>query len=90
MLFTAAFNIGAFAVEQKRTGPWVQRSDCAVGAVLLVSALPIAASHTAVACVLAGFGIGVMIVSLMIEPATIKAAFPRRPSGGGRKTPARG
>jgi serine/threonine protein kinase len=89
MLFTAAFNTKAFPGEYKRAGPWMQRSDCLVGAALIVSALPIAAGHTALACVLAGFGIGFAIVSLMVEPATTKAAFPRRLSGTGRRTPVR-
>jgi hypothetical protein len=39
--------------------------------------------------VLAGFGMGVTIVSLMIEPATTRAAFPRRGSAAGRRTPIR-
>ena len=38
---------------------------------------------------LAGVGIGVTIVSLMVEPATTRAAFPRRLSGSGRRTPVR-
>ena len=90
LLFTAAFNRKAFTAEHKRSGPWVQRTDCAAGAMLIVSALPIAAAYTAVACVLAGVGIGVIIVSLMIEPATTRAAFPRRTTGAGRRTPMKG
>jgi hypothetical protein len=89
MLFTAAFNTTAFAVEFKRAGPWIQRSDCLIGAVLVVSALPNAATHTTLSSILAGFGIGVAIISLMIEPATTRAAFPRRISGAGRRTPVR-
>jgi predicted Ser/Thr protein kinase len=89
MLFTAAFNVTAFPAELKRAGPWIQRSDCLIGAVLIVSAISVAVSHTSLASVLAGFGIGLIIVSLMIEPATTRAAFPRRLSGGGRRTPLR-
>ncbi len=90
LLFTAAFNTGAFAAEHKKAGPWLQRTDCAAGAMLILLALPIAVPHAAVATLLAAVGIGVMTVSLMIEPATTKAAFPRRPStGGGRRTPDR-
>jgi tRNA A-37 threonylcarbamoyl transferase component Bud32 len=89
MLFTAAFNTTVFAAEFKRAGPWIQRSDCLIGAVLVVSALPNAATHTTLSSILAGFGIGVTIISLMIEPATTRAAFPRRISGTGRRTPVR-
>ena len=90
LLFTAAFNTGAFAPEHKRAGPWLQRTDCVAGAMLILSALPIAAPHAAVATLLAAVGIGVMVVSLMIEPATTRAAFPRRgTSGRARRTPGR-
>ncbi len=90
MLFTAAFNQTAFAAEYRHGGPWIQRSDCLIGAVLIVTAVPIVASHTPLASVLAGFGIGVAIISLMIEPATTRAAFPKRLSVGARRTPGRG
>ena len=89
MLFTAAFNTAAFNAEFKRSGPWIQRSDCFIGAVLIIAAASVAVPSTALAGLLAGVGIGVTIVSLMIEPATTRAAFPRRLSASGRRTPVR-
>jgi hypothetical protein len=89
MLFTAAFNTTAFNAEFKRAGPWIQRSDCLIGAVLIVAAALVAVPSTSLASLLAGVGIGVAVVSLMVEPATTKAAFPRRLSGSRRRTPER-
>jgi hypothetical protein len=89
MLFTAAFNTAAFNAEFKRSGPWIQRSDCFIGAVLIIAAASVAVPSTALAGLLAGVGIGVIIVSLMIEPATTRAAFPKRLSASGRRTPVR-
>ncbi len=89
MLFTAAFNTAAFNMEFKRAGPWMQRSDCLIGVVMIVAAVMVAVPRTSLASLLAGVGIGVAIVSLMVEPATTRAAFPRRLSGSGRRTPVR-
>jgi serine/threonine protein kinase len=89
MLFTAAFNTTAFNAEFKRAGPWIQRSDCFIGGVLIVAAVLVAVPRTSLASLLAGVGIGVAIVSLIVEPATTKAAFPKRLSGSGRRTPVR-
>lgn len=77
LLFTAALNTGAFAAEHSKVAPWLQRTDCAAGAMLILLALPIAVPHAALATLLAAVGIGVAIVSLVIEPATTKAAFPK-------------
>ena len=82
LLFTATFNAPALPQELRRASPWVRRSDCAVGAMLVLGALPVAAVHTALAVVLIAVGIGVTVVSVMIEPATRRAAFPSEPLSG--------
>jgi predicted Ser/Thr protein kinase len=89
LLFTAAFNQGALRSELDRGVPWIARSDLVVGAMLVVAAVPIVAAHTSLATLLAAVGIGIMVVSSMIEPATREAAFPRRTMGSGRALAAR-
>jgi len=76
-LFTARFNWPAVGSELRRAGPWVRGSDLVIGAVLLASAIGLLATHMAAGATLAAFGVGVAAASLIIEPATTRAAFPR-------------
>jgi tRNA A-37 threonylcarbamoyl transferase component Bud32 len=87
LLFTARFNPSAVGTELRRNMPWIARSDIAVAAVLLLAALTVAASHTRTAAWLAAVAVGAAVVALVVEPVTVQAAFPRRSSGSGRRTP---
>ena len=89
LLFTSRFNPSAVSTELRRNMPWIARSDIAVAAVLLLAALTVAASHTWTAAWLAAVAVGAAVVALAVEPVTVQAAFPRRSSGPGRRTPPR-
>jgi serine/threonine protein kinase len=87
LLFTSRFNQAAVGAELRRNMPWIGRSDIAVAALLLLAAITVAASHTWTAAWLAAVAVGAAVVSLVVEPVTVQAAFPRRSSGPGRRTP---
>lgn len=81
LLFLWAFNPGELPAQLPRTGPWLQRSDRLFAALLLVCAVPTARSHLVRSAVLAAVAVGWMATSLVIEPATRRAAF-RDPANG--------
>ena len=86
LLFTNAFNAGELRAQLQRTEPWLRPSDWLFAALLLASGLPAARSHTVLAATMAAVAVGWMVASLVIEPATRQAAFPRRTSGARRRS----
>jgi hypothetical protein len=87
LLFTDRFNRAAMGLQLRRAVPLIRRTDWCLSALLVTAALPIARAHLAVAAILAAVGIGSLVVSLMVEPATTQAAFGRRASGTRKRTP---
>jgi len=80
LLFLAAFGMGELRAQLGRSAPWLQRSDRLFAALLLLSAVPTARDHPARSAILAAVAVGWMATSLVIEPATRRAAFPDDPA----------
>jgi hypothetical protein len=76
LLFLAALDVGQLRAQLARSVPWLQRSDRLFAALVLVSAVPTARSHLVRSAILAAVALGWMATSLVIEPATRRAAFP--------------
>ena len=66
-------------LQQARVAPWVRAADWLFAALLLMAAPLIAAAHPAWASLTAAVGIVSAVTFLVIEPATTRAAFRRRP-----------
>ncbi len=82
LLFIVRFQRREIKRQIKWSAPWIRRCDWGFVALLLASAFVVAANHHAIAGLLGGVAIGYLVVSLVVEPATTKAAFsPRRRSG---------
>ena len=76
-LFTAHFNPAEISTELRRAGSWVRASDLGISLVLVATAIGLLGTHMAAGVTLAAFGVGVAAVSMVVEPATTRAAFPR-------------
>jgi hypothetical protein len=76
LLFTSAFNAADMPGQLRRTQPLVRGTDLVLSVLLLLSAAPVAHPHVSIAATLAAFGVGWLATSLVVEPATRKAAFP--------------
>jgi serine/threonine protein kinase len=87
MLFTERHNPQAFRSELRRSSPWLRVSDVVFGLVLLVIAGLLAKPLGPWSVFLGAVGAGIITVSIAVEPATIHAAFPKRPTGVRRGTP---
>jgi hypothetical protein len=76
LLFLAAFSLRELRVQVERSAPWLQRSDRLFAALLLLSAVPTAREHPVRSAILAAVALGWTATSVVIEPATRRAAFP--------------
>jgi predicted Ser/Thr protein kinase len=76
LLFTWAFGRGRLAAQLARTEPWLRQSDRLFAALLLLSAIPTARTHLVRSAILAAVAFGWTVTSMVIEPATRRAAFP--------------
>ena len=81
LLFTARFNRKEMNRQMQRIFPWIRRCDWGFVTLLLAAAFAVAADHNAVAGLLGGVAIGYLVVFLVVEPTTARAAFsPQRRS----------
>ena len=64
-----------------RALPWMRLSDVGFSSCLLLAALAGSAAHPDMAALLVTVAVSAAVASLIIEPATTRAAFPE-PSGG--------
>ena len=76
LLFTSAFNVSDVREQLRRALPIVRGTDLFVAVMLLIPAAATLRPDTLLSATLAAFGVGWAVVSLMVEPATRKAAFP--------------
>ena len=76
LLFTSAFNVSDVREQLRRALPIVRGTDLLVAVMLLIPAAATLRPDTLLSATLAAFGVGWAVVSLMVEPATRKAAFP--------------
>lgn len=74
--FTTAFNPADMPEQFRRSAPLMRGTDLVVAALLLVSAAFVAHSDLLLSSVIAAFGVGLAVASLIVEPATRRAAFP--------------
>lgn len=88
--FTSRYSPDSLAAQRRRVAPWVRGADWAFSAGLALGAAGMVGAAPALATLFAAVSIGSLLVCLVIEPATAKAAFRRSPRAAGRKTPARG
>lgn len=75
LLFTSVVNVGDMTGQFRRAAPLVRVTDLALAATLLLSAAAVVRVAVLVPSLLAVFGVGWAVVSLIVEPATRKAAF---------------
>ena len=75
LLFTSAFNESDMPEQLRRATPLVRGTDLVVALLLLTAAAAVLRPETFLSSTLAAFGVGWAVVSLMVEPATRKAAF---------------
>ena len=78
LLFILRFHRKEINSQMRSSAPWIRGCDWGFVTLLLVSAFVVAADHNAIAGLLGGVAIGYLVVSLVVEPATTKAAFSSR------------
>ena len=77
LLFIHQVTPSELPVQLAWSGPWVRRSDGVVLLLMLLGAAVAAATgHGPTALLLAAVGVALLVVALVIEPATTSAAFP--------------
>jgi protein kinase-like protein len=86
LLFTERFNRSALEHQLRRTLRLMRAADWAIAAVMLIVALALARGHTATAAGFAAASVIVAVTFLLIEPATLEAAFPEQRSGEERRS----
>jgi serine/threonine protein kinase len=77
LLFMARFYVSDLAEQHAETYLWIRLSDAGFAAALIAAALGIGSEHSALAMLLVAVGTAAVVGSLVIEPATTKAAFRR-------------
>jgi len=75
LLATTLFNMRDIDDQLRRATPLIRGTDLVVAVLLLASAAAAAPVRLALPSVLAAFGVGWAVTSLIVEPATRKAAF---------------
>ncbi len=88
LAFTARVYPGELTAMRARALPWTRASDLGLALAMLTAAFLLVEAHAAWAILLLALAIVAVIASVVIEPATTRAAFGRR-SGAvrARKTP---
>lgn len=79
LAFTAQVHPSSLGAAIKRASRWIAWLDWGIAATLLAGAAMIARAHNWWAALLVGLAVGVTLAARVIEPATAKAAFRRRP-----------
>jgi serine/threonine-protein kinase len=77
LLFMARFYVSDLAEQHAQTYLWMRLSDVGFAAVLIAAAVAIGTEHPELAMLLVAVGTAALVGSLVIEPATTKAAFRR-------------
>ena len=78
LTFTARVYPGDLAAQRAWARPWTRGCDVGLAALLLLAALAIGAAHQAWATLLVTMAIVTLVASLVIEPATTRAAFTQK------------
>jgi len=77
-MFTEQINAGAFQSERRRTRPATLSVDIGIALLLVVDGVLLAALRPLAAVLTFGLAVGLALTSMVVEPATVTAAFPRR------------
>ena len=77
LLFMARFYVSDLAEQHAQTYLWMRLSDVGFAAALIAAAVAIGTEHPELAMLLVAVGAAALVGSLVIEPATTKAAFRR-------------
>ena len=77
LLFMAGFYVSDLAEQHAQTYLWIRLSDGGFAAALIAAALGIGTEHPEFAMLLVAVGTAAIVGSLVIEPATTRAAFRR-------------
>jgi serine/threonine protein kinase len=80
LLFTARNNPADLASHRARTTPWTRVCDVGFALAMAVAAFGINNAHAAIAALLVGLSVAVVVASLVIEPNTTRSAFRGRSS----------
>ena len=76
-LFTASSLPAEWDGQRVRTGPWLRAADVALAATLAGAAVLLPEDRAEMAALLTGAGVAILLGSIVIEPATTRAAFER-------------
>jgi len=77
LLFMARFYLSDLAEQHAQTYLWIRLSDAGFAVALLAAAVGIGTEHSEMAMVLVAVGTAALVGSMVIEPATTRAAFRR-------------
>ena len=80
LVFTALTFPHEFAEQQASTQGWTRICDVLLAGILFTAAATISSAHPEFAMIFMGAAAGLVVASFVIEPATARAAFGRRPS----------
>ena len=80
LVFTALTFPRQFAEQQSSTQSWTRICDVLLSGMLVTAAVTISSEHPEFAMIFVGAAVGLVVASFVIEPATARAAFGRRPS----------
>ena len=77
LLFMARFYVSDLAEQHAQTYLWIRLSDAGFAAALIAAAVGIGTEHPELAMLLVAVGTAALVGSMVIEPATTRAAFRR-------------
>jgi serine/threonine-protein kinase len=77
LLFMASFYVSDLAEQHAHTYLWMRLSDVGLAVALIAAAVAIGTEHSEPAMLLVAVGTAALVGSLLIEPATTRAAFRR-------------
>ena len=77
LLFMARFYLSDLAEQHAQTYLWIRLSDAGFAVALIAAAVGIGTEHSELAMLLVAVGTAALVGSMVIEPATTRAAFRR-------------
>ena len=78
LLFTVRWYPDEWATQLRQSRPWIRVADVVLAAALLAAVALTMTAHNRMAAVFVAAAVAVVVSSAIIEPATTRAAFPRR------------
>lgn len=78
LLFTVRWYPDEWAAQIRQSRPWIRIADLALAAALLLVVVETVTAHNRVAAIFVAAAVTIVVSSGIIEPATTRAAFPKR------------